>query len=210
MSKLHLREGDHASGDTHNRQSHRSTSIKVRTRLATQQISSDKSFTSSSSNGDSNSGMSTGRFTSSYVERIWNVQSSQLTGMNVSTVIPAGSLGSPRVDLLSIYLDIHRVSRANFLDSIPANSDFSQWIGDGNSFIEEGHLGANEAQVKDVRNKKRPADGDRNTAVTLTEETLGTDASAEDVDSTSEEVTASRTVHLRITHTSSLSRKVMR
>jgi hypothetical protein len=39
---------------------------------------------------------------------------------------------------------------------------------------------------------------------------LGTDASAEDVDSTSEEVTASRTVHLRITHTSSLSRKVMR
>jgi hypothetical protein len=210
MSKLHLREGDHASGDTHNCQSHRSTSIKVRTRLATQKISSDKSFTSSSSNGDSNSGMSAGRFTSSYVERIWNVQSSQLTGMNVSTVIPAGSLGSPRVDLLSIYLDIHRVSRANFLDSIPANSDFSQWIGDGNSFIEEGHLGANEAQVKDVRNKKRPADGDRNTAVTLAEETLGTDASAEDVDSTSEEVTASRTVHLRITHTSSLSRKVMR
>jgi len=210
MSKLHLREGDQASSDTQNRQSHRSTSIKVRTRLATQQISSDKSFTSSSSNGDSNSGMSTGRFTSSYVERIWNVQSSQLTGMNVSTVIPAGSLGGPRVDLLSIYLDIHRVSRANFLDSIPANSDLSQWIGDGNSFIEEGHLGANEAQVKDVRNKKRPADGDRNTAVTLTEETLGTDASAEDVDSTSEEVTASRTVHLRITHTSSLSRKVMR
>ena len=210
MSKLHLREGDKTCSDTQNRQSHRSTSIKVRTRLATKQISGAESLTPNSGNGDSNSGMSTGRFTSSYVERIWQVQSSQLAGMNISSVIPAGSLGSPRVDLLSIYLDIHRVSRANFLDSIPANSDLSQWIGDGNSFIEEGHLGANEAQVKDVRNKKRPADGDRNTAVTLTEETLGTDASAEDVDSTSEEVTASRTVHLRITHTSSLSRKVMR
>jgi hypothetical protein len=210
MSKLHLREGDHASGDTHNRQSHRSTSIKVRTRLATQQISSDKSFTSSSSNGDSNSGMSTGRFTSSYVERIRNVQSSQLTGMNVSTVIPAGSLGSPRVDLLSIYLDIHRVSRANFLDSIPANSDFSQWIGDGNSFIEEGDFWANKAQVKDVREQKRPADRDCDPTKTLTKETLRTEASANEVDGTSKEVATPRTVHLRITHTSSLSRKVMR
>lgn len=210
MSKLHLREGDQASGDTQNRQSHRSTSIKVRTRLATKQISGAESFAPNSGNGDSNSGMSTGRFTSSYVERIWQVQSSQLAGMNISSVIPAGSLGSPRIDLLSIYLDIHRVSSANFFDSIPANSDLSQWIGDGNSFIEEGHLGADKAQVKDVRDQKRPADCDRNTAITLAEETLGTDASAEDVDSTSEEVTASRTVHLRITHTSSLSRKVMR
>ena len=210
MSKLHLREGDQASGDTQNRQSHCSTSIKVRTRLATKQISGAESFAPNSGNGDSNSGMSTGRFTSSYVERIWNVQSSQLTGMNVSTVIPAGSLGSPRVDLLSIYLDIHRVSSANFLNSIPANGDLFKGIGDGNSFIEEGHLRADKAQVKDVRDHKRPADRDCNSAITLTEETLCANSSTEDVDSRSEEVTTSRTVHLRITHTSSLSRKVMR
>jgi hypothetical protein len=39
---------------------------------------------------------------------------------------------------------------------------------------------------------------------------LCANSSTEDVDSRSEEVTTSRTVHLRITHTSSLSRKVMR
>ena len=210
MSKLHLREGDQARGGDQNRQSRRSTSIKVSTRLTTNQILTDESIASNSGKGDSNSRMSTGRFTSSYVERIWNVQSSQLGGMNVSAVIPAGSLSSPRVDLLSIYLDVHRVSSANFLNSIPANGDLFKGIGDGNSFIEEGHLRADKTQVKDVRDHKRPADRDCNSAITLTEETLCANSSTEDVDSRSEEVTTSRTVHLRITHTSSLSRKVLR
>jgi hypothetical protein len=39
---------------------------------------------------------------------------------------------------------------------------------------------------------------------------LAGNSSAENVDSTSKEVTTSRTVHFRITHTSSLSRKVLR
>jgi hypothetical protein len=39
---------------------------------------------------------------------------------------------------------------------------------------------------------------------------LANKSGAENVDCTSKEVTASRTVHFRITHTSSLSRKVLR
>jgi hypothetical protein len=39
---------------------------------------------------------------------------------------------------------------------------------------------------------------------------LTNNSCTEDIDSTSKEVTTSRTVHLRITHTSSLSRKVLR
>jgi hypothetical protein len=39
---------------------------------------------------------------------------------------------------------------------------------------------------------------------------LAGDSSTENVDSSGKEVTTSRTVHLRITHTSSLSRKVLR
>jgi hypothetical protein len=39
---------------------------------------------------------------------------------------------------------------------------------------------------------------------------LANKSGAENVDSSGKEVTASRTVHLRITHTSSLSRKVLR
>jgi hypothetical protein len=39
---------------------------------------------------------------------------------------------------------------------------------------------------------------------------LAGDSSTENVDSRGKEVTTSRTVHLRITHTSSLSRKVLR
>jgi hypothetical protein len=210
MSKLHLCEGDQAAGDTQKRQSRHSTSIKVSSRLTTGQILTDEGFASNSGKSDSNSRMSTRRFTSSYVERVWNVQTSQFAGMDISTVIPAGSLRSPSVDLLSLYLDIHRVSSANFLDSIPANGDLFKGIGDGNSFIEEGHLGANKTQVKEVGDHKGPADRDCNLAITPTEKTLRADSSTEEVDGRSEEVTTSRTVHLRITHRSSLSRKVMR
>jgi hypothetical protein len=39
---------------------------------------------------------------------------------------------------------------------------------------------------------------------------LANKSGTEDVDSAGKEVTTSRTVHLRITHTSSLSRKVLR
>jgi hypothetical protein len=39
---------------------------------------------------------------------------------------------------------------------------------------------------------------------------LANNSCAENVDRTGKEVTTSRTVHLRITHTSSLSRKVLR
>jgi hypothetical protein len=39
---------------------------------------------------------------------------------------------------------------------------------------------------------------------------LANKSGTEDVDSSGKEVTTSRTVHLRITHTSSLSRKVLR
>jgi hypothetical protein len=210
MSNLDLHEGDKTCSDTQNRESHRSTSVKVRTRLATNHIVADESLVPNSGDGDSNARMSTGRFTGSYVERVWQVQSSQFAGMDVSSVVPARSLRSPGVDLLSIYLDIHGVSSANFLDSIPADRDLSQRISDGNSLIEEGHLGANESQMKDIRDQKSPADRCCNTSITLAEETLRTDARAEDVDGTGEEVTTSRTVYLRITHTSSLSRKVMR
>lgn len=210
MSNLDLREGDKACSDTQNHQIHCTTSIKVRTRLATNQIFADKSLAPNSGDGDSNARMSTGRFTGSYVERVGHIQSSQLAGVNISSVVSAGSLRSPGVDLLSLYLDIHRVSSANFLDSIPADRDLSQRISDGNSFIEEGHLGANEAQVKDVRDQNRPTDCDHNATRTLTKETLRSNASAEDVDGPGKEVTTSRAVHLSITHTSSLSRKVMR
>jgi hypothetical protein len=39
---------------------------------------------------------------------------------------------------------------------------------------------------------------------------LASNSGTENVDSSGKEVTTSRTVHLRITHTSSLSRKVLR
>ena len=210
MSKLHLCEGDQARGGDQNRQSRRSTSIKVSTRLTTNQILADEGITSNSGKSDSNSRMSTGRFTSSYVERIWQVQASQLTGMNVSAVIPAGSLSSPRVDLLSTYLDIHRVSSANIFNFTPTDSDLFQGVGNCDSFIEEGDFGANKTQVKNVGNEQAPSDRGQDAFERFAKETLANKSGAENIDGTSEEVTASRTVHLRITHTSSLSRKVMR
>lgn len=130
--------------------------------------------------------------------------------MDRSGVISAGSLSSPRIDLLSTYLDKHRVFGAYIADAIPSHSDLSRGIGNSDSFIEESYFGADEAQVKEVGDQKSPTRRGQDASGVLSKETLADDSKTDEVDSTSKEVTTSRTVHLSIIHVSSLSRKVMR
>jgi len=169
-----------------------------------------KSFQANSSKSESLSRVSTRRFTGSHVMKVGDLQSADLTGMDSSAVISAWGLSRPGVDLLASYLDIHRVSSANIFDFTPTDSDLFQGIGDCDSFIEEGDLGANKTQMKSIGNQRAPRDGGSNPFGGFSEETLANKSGAENVDCTSKEVTASRTVHFRITHTSSLSRKVLR
>ena len=169
-----------------------------------------KGVEANSSKRQSLSRVSTRRFTGSHVLQIGDLQSANLAGVDSSAVISAWSLSRPSVDLLASYLDIHRVSSANIFDFTPTNSDLFQGISDCDSFIKECDLGAHEAQVRSVGNEEAPSDCGCNSLSTFGVETLAGNSSTENVDSSGKEVTTSRTVHLRITHTSSLSRKVLR
>ena len=201
------RAGDHKESN----QSGKTVSIKFSS-VVTRTSSSTalKGIEANSSKRQSLSRVSTRRFTGSHVLQIGDLQSANLAGMDSSAVISAWGLSRPSVDLLATYLDIHRVSSANIFDFTPTNSELLQGISDCDSFVEEGDLGANKAQVKSVSDQQAPRDSDRNSLGVFGVETLAGNSSTENVDSNGKEVTTSRTVHLRITHTSSLSRKVLR
>ena len=182
------------------------SSVITRTSSAT----AVKGVEANSSKRESLSRVRTRRFTGSHVVEIGDLQSTNFAGMDSSAVISAWGLSRPGVNLLSTYLDIHRVSSANIFDFTPADSDLFQGVCNCDSFIKEGHLGTNEAQVKSVGDEQTPRDCGCNSSGSFSEETLANKSGTEDVDSAGKEVTTSRTVHLRITHTSSLSRKVLR
>ena len=201
------RAGDHKESN----QSGKTVSIKFSSVITRTSIGAAvKGIEANSSKRQSLSRVSTRRFTGSHVVEIGNLQSTYLTGMDSSAVISAWGLSRPSVDLLASYLDIHRVSSANIFDFTPTNSDLFQGISDCDSFIEEGDLGANKSQVKSVSNEQAPRDSGCNSIGVFGIETLAGNSGTENVDSSGKEVTTSRTVHLRITHTSSLSRKVLR
>lgn len=201
------RAGDHKESN----QSGKTVSIKFSSVVTrTSGRTAVKGIESNSSKSESLSRVSTRRFTGSHVMQIGDLQSANFTGMDSSAVISAWGLSRPSVDLLATYLDIHRVSSANIFDFTPTNSDLFQGVSDCDSFVEEGDLGANKAQVKSVSDQQAPRDSDRNSLGVFGVETLTGNSSTENIDSYGKEVTTSRTVHLRITHTSSLSRKVLR
>ena len=201
------RAGDHKESN----QSGKTVSIKFSSVVTrTSSAAAVKGIEANSSKGKSLSRVSTRRFTGSHVVEIGDLQSANFTGMDSSAVISAWGLSRPSVDLLASYLDIHRVLSANIFDFTPTDSDLFHGISDCDSFIKEGDLGANKAQVKSVSDQQAPRDRGCNSTGVFGVETLASNSGTENVDSSGKEVTTSRTVHLRITHTSSLSRKVLR
>ena len=211
MSNLVLEDTQRAGDHKESNQSGKTVSIKFSSVITRTSIAAAvKGIEANSSKGKSLSRVSTRRFTGSHVLQIGDLQSANFTGMDSSAVISAWGLSRPSVDFLATYLDIHRVSSANIVDLAPTDSDLFQGIGNCDSFIKEGDLGANKAQVKSVSDQQAPRDRGCNSTGVFGVETLASNSGTENVDSSGKEVATSRTVHLRITHTSSLSRKVLR
>jgi len=169
-----------------------------------------KSFQADASKSESLSRVSTRRFTGSHVVEIGDLQSANLTGMDSSAVIPAWGLSRPSVDLLASYLDIHRVSSANIFDFTPTDSDLFQGISDCDSFIKDGHLRADKGQVEEIADQQRPTKGCDEAIDGFQVKTLRSQTSSKKVNGNGEEVTTSCAINLRISHTNSVSRKVVR
>lgn len=211
MSSVTLEDAQSARDGDKNNKSHHSSAVKDSTsRTSNLILTTTESFEANSRQSNGDSRVSSRRFSRTHVVRIGDFHTANFSGMNSSSVISTWGLSRPGVDLLATYLDKHRIFGAYIADAIPADGDLSHGIGNSDSFIEEGHFGSNEAQVKEVGDQKGPTRRGQDASGVISKETLADDSKTDEVDSTSKEVTTSRTVHLSIIHVSSLSRKVMR
>ena len=193
-----------------NSESNQSGYVKVRTVRSANSLTLSKSIVTNSSKSNSYSRVAARRFTSAHAVGIRNLQSSDLGGMNSSAVISAWGLSSPRVDFFATNADIHREFNADLLNLIPTDRSFSKRVGDCDAFIEDSHLGADKAEMKEIADQQRPTKSCVKTIESLDKETLRGNTGTEEINESSEEVTTSSSVDLRISHANSLSRKVVR
>jgi len=191
-------------------ESKESVSIKFRTVSSADSLALSESAKSNSRKSYSYTRVATRRFSSTHVVSVGDLQSSDLSGVNSSAVIPARSLSRPSINFLTTYGDIHREFGTDLLNLIPTDRDLAKWISDCDSLIKDGHLGANKAKVKEVADQQAPTKGCDEAINSLQVETLRGETSSKKIDRNGEEVTASCSVDLRISHANSLSRKVSR
>ena len=193
-----------------NYESNQSGYVEIRTVLSADSLALSKSIVTNSSKSNSYSRVAARRFTSAHAVGIRNLQSSDLGGMNSSAVISAWGLSSPRVDFFATNADIHREFNADLLNLIPTDRSFAKRVGDCDAFIKDGHLGADKAEMKEIADQQRPTKSCVKTIESLDKETLRGNTGGKKIDESSEEVTTSSSVDLRISHANSLSRKVVR
>ncbi len=193
-----------------NHKSEKSTSIKFRTVRSSDNLGLIKGVETNSSKRYSYSRVAARRFSSTHIVGVGNVKPFDLRGVDSSAVISAGSLSSPCINFFASHTDVHREFGADLRNLIPADSDFTKWVSDCDALIEDSHLWANEAEVKEEADQKRPTQGHIEAVKSFYEETLCSETTTKKIDETGKEVTTSRTVDLRVSHTSSLSRKVVR
>ena len=193
-----------------NYESNQSGYVEIRTVLSADSLALSKSIVTNSSKSNSYSRVAARRFTSAHAVGIRNLQSSDLSGMNSSAVIPAWGLSRPRVDFFATNADIHGEFNADILNLIPTNRSFAKRVGDCDAFIKDGHLGADKAEMKEIADQQRPTKSCVKTIESLDKETLRGNTGGKKIDESSEEVTTSSSVDLRISHANSLSRKVVR
>jgi len=191
-------------------ESKKSVSIKFRTVSSTDCLTLSESIKSNSRKSNSYARVAARRFASAHTVGIWNLQPSYLSGVNSPAVISAWGLGGPRVDFFATDGDVHREFNADLLNLIPTDGSFAKRVGDCDALIKDSHLGADEAEMKEIADQQRPTKSCVKAFDTLNKETLRGDTGTEKIDKSGKKVTTSRAVDLRISHTNSLSRKVVR
>ena len=96
--------------------------------------------------------------------------STQLTLMNISTVVPAGRRGSKGVDLFSFNLIAKSFNRKgvasiNLFNILPADQVITKWISNLYTLIKENYLGVNKYSIADRADKGSPKRGNYKTKV---------------------------------------------
>jgi hypothetical protein len=207
---LLLEEGKQDRSREKSYENNESVSIKFGNVSSANSLTLSEGIKSNSRKSDSYSRMATRRFASSHTVGIWDLKSSDLSGVKSSAVISAWGLSRPRVDFLATNRDIHREFNVDLLNLMPANREFAEWVSNGDALIKDGHLRSYKGEVKEIADQQRPTQGCDEAINSLDQETLRGDTGTEKIDANGEEVTTSCSVDLRISHVNSLSRKVVR
>ena len=76
-----------------------------------------------------------------------DIHSLDLTGVDSSAVVSAGSGSSPRINNFVTDLNAHGVFGIDTFNALPTHSDLIQWISDSNSLIKEFDLWSVQNQV---------------------------------------------------------------
>jgi hypothetical protein len=76
-----------------------------------------------------------------------DIHSLDLTGVDSSAVVSAGSGSSPRINNFVTDLNAHGVFGIDTFNALPTHSDLIQWISDSNSLIKEFDLWSMQNQV---------------------------------------------------------------
>jgi hypothetical protein len=207
---LNSNESKKSSDGKKSYKSSKTVSIKIRTVSGTDSLILIESVKTNSTKSYSYSRVTTRRFASTHAVGIGNVKPFEFSGVNSSAVISPWSLSSPSEDFFAADTDVHREFSADLRNLIPTDSDFAKWVSDCDALIENSHLGADKCEVKEIADQQRPTQGRNEAIASFHEKTLCRETSAKKITETSEEVTTSCAVDLRISHVNSLSRKVVR
>ena len=128
--------------------------------------------------------------------------------VNTTTVVATRSWGGPRVNYSTINANIHCVMRANILDFIPTNSDFSQRVSDANTLIKNLDTGSMQNQINTFGCTNPQTKAYHNATEAAIENLLNHHCGNNQVGNGRSEDTASRAEEFNVTHNPILSQKV--
>ncbi|MFM6939806.1 MAG: hypothetical protein ACKOUD_04220 [Rhodoluna sp.] len=126
----------------------------------------------------------------------------ELAGVDGSAVVTAWCDSRPSADFLCGGHDGEGVTNIDIDDSVPANTDGGQWVGNDYTFIKDLNLWTDENQVGATTQYQSPKTSRNGISWGLCEPKRNREHEAKHECASSEEVTASRSKSLSITHVS--------
>ena len=136
-----------------------------------------------------------------------NLHSLNLTGMDSSTVVSAGSGSSPSINNFVGNLNTHGVFGFDAFNQLPTDGDLIKWISDSDSFIKEFNLWSMQNQVAQSGCEDTPGCCNDASMQIASEESLNNHNQDNQVSNVSSENTASGPKNIEITHAPILSQK---
>ena len=129
-----------------------------------------------------------------------NIDSSQFALMDSSRVVATGCGSSDSVDNLVINLDRHAVAGFDSLDLVPANRDFTQHVGDSDTFIKENDFGSKKENIGSQSDCCTDCCNLNETFTFSDNEVIGENSQAQEDTQNKKHIVTSRAIRNDVTH----------